>query len=194
MSLMKKLLRSQARQTLLAMPPDVRARKSAQAAQALIALAEFAQARSVMLYLPMADEVDTASIAQAAWQAGKHVLAPRTEAATRTMQAYEIHSLSEGLAPADKYGILEPSAGLPWPEEQIDFIVVPALGFDRRGGRLGRGAGYYDRFLIKATAALACGLAFDEQTFDELPMFDHDRRVDIVVTDSQVLDFRKQQT
>ena len=189
---MKKKLRIHIRQTLERMSPSLRRQKSALAQQALVALPEFQAAGSVMIYLPMKEEVDTSIIAQHAWQTHKHVLAPCVHLPDHTMQVFPIHSMLQGLVPGP-YDILEPRDGEPWPAERIDFIVVPGLGFNRRGGRLGRGAGFYDRFMAqvgwKATAVF-CGLAFAEQVVDDIPMFDHDEPVDIVVTDKEVLDFR----
>ncbi len=159
---------------------------------------EFRAARSVMIYLPMAEEVQTEPVARTAWSAGKKVLAPRVDLADRSMEAFEIRSLTENLVPGP-YDILQPTAGSPHPPHLIDLVLVPALAFDRRSGRLGRGAGFYDRFLRRVRPAalcppavfpLFCGLAFHLQIVDELPMFDHDQRIDIVVTDKEVLDFR----
>lgn len=196
---MKKKLRQQVRAVLERMTPVQRATQSEQAQRALVALPEFASARSVMVYLPMVEEVRTDFIAQTAWGLGKRVLAPRVYLATGAMEALEIHSLSEGLCPGP-YDIMQPSTGEPWPPAEIDLVVVPALAFCRQGGRLGRGAGFYDRFLLQARTGaprgnggirfpVACGLAFGEQVIPEIPMFDHDQWLDIVVTDKETLRF-----
>jgi 5-formyltetrahydrofolate cyclo-ligase len=66
------------------------------------------------------------------------------------------------------------------------------MAYDRQGGRLGRGGGYYDRFLGQpGLRAVRCGLAFAEQVVDELPTAPHDQPVDIVVTDQEVLRFNR---
>jgi 5-formyltetrahydrofolate cyclo-ligase len=196
---MKKKLRQQIRQVIEALPPALRGDKSVLAQRALTALPEFASAQTVMIYLPMVEEVDTADIARQAWAAGKRVLAPCVSLANHLMEASEIRSLRAGLEPGP-YDILQPKAGIPWPPGQIDLIVVPALAFSRRGARLGRGAGFYDRFLLRArdracggqrALPLAVGLAFDEQVLDDLPMFDHDQPIDILVSDKGLWDFRE---
>ncbi len=196
---MKKKLRQHIRQVIEALPPSVRRDKSLLAQRAMLALPEFAAAQTVMIYLSMVEEVDTAHIALQAWAAGKRVLAPRVYLADHSMDAFEIHSLRERLVPGP-YDILQPADGNPWPPGQIDLIVVPALAFSRNGGRLGRGAGFYDRFLLRArdrtcggqnALPLAVGLAFEEQVLDELPMFDHDQPIDILVSDKGFWDFRK---
>ena len=86
------------------------------------------------------------------------------------------------------FGIGEPAAGEAWPIEDIDLIVVPAVAYDRRGRRLGRGGGFYDRFLARGgLRARTCGLAFAQQIVQELPAESHDYPVEIVVTDREVL-------
>lgn len=70
-------------------------------------------------------------------------------------------------------------------------MLVPGLGFSRRGERIGRGMGYFDRFLAQAGfEGIACGLAFEAQLVDALPVDAHDRPVDMLVTQSRVLRFR----
>ena len=100
------------------MSPALRREKSGLAQEALVALPEFQAARSVMIYLPMKDEVDTSVIAEHAWQRHKHVLAPCVNLPDRTMQVFPIHSMLEGLVPGP-YDILEPRDGEPWPVERI---------------------------------------------------------------------------
>ena len=118
--------------------------------------------------------------------------------ADHSMEAFEIHSLRDRLVPGP-YDILEPPDGRPWPPEQIDFIVVPALAFSRSGGRLGRArasttgssSGRDKTRDAPRALPLAVGLAFDEQVLDDLPMFDHDQRIDILVSDKGLWDFRE---
>ena len=105
------------------------------------------------------------------------------------MLAVEIRSFDDGLVEG-RFGIREPGSGSPRPFEDIDLIVVPALAYDRTGGRLGRGGGFYDRFLARDDMrAVRCGLGFDEQVTEQLPTHAHDLPVAIVVTDRQVLRF-----
>ena len=188
---MKDRIRKQVRQILLEMPREVAADKSHAACTALVALREFQAADAVMIYLPMPAEVDSAAVALHAWQQDKTVLVPKVDWEQRHMMAVEIRSLEDDL-PEGKYGIRQPATGSPWPVEDIDFIVVPALAYDRRGNRLGRGSGFYDRFLATAgMRAVTCGLAFQEQVLDLLPIHQHDRGVDLLVTDAEVLRFNR---
>ena len=185
---MKHSLRKSIRRTLAAMPRDVGAAKSRTACEALLATEEFQAAHVIMLYAPIPMEVDAEPIAHAAWQEGKSVLAPKVNWRREQMVAVAIASMDD-LVPG-RFGIREPAGGEAWPADKIDFIIVPALAYDRRGNRLGRGGGFYDRFLAEAGCnAVTCGLAFDEQLVDQVPIHDNDIPVNMLVTDKEVLRF-----
>ncbi|MFB3894192.1 MAG: 5-formyltetrahydrofolate cyclo-ligase [Phycisphaerae bacterium] len=189
---MKRSIRKEMRARLAAMPADLAASKSRAACQRLIALKEFQDAATVMLYMNMPEEVDTTQAVLAAWDAEKTVLAPKVSWEHRHMEALEVRSLEAGLVTSEQ-GIREPQYGEPWPVESIDLIVLPALAFDRRGHRLGRGLGFYDRFLANPRIrAFRCGLAFAEQVVDELPITQNDQPVDALVTDVEALRFDRQ--
>ena len=84
-----------------------------------------------------------------------------------------------------KFGIPEPRAEASPAGNEFDLILVPGLAFDLRGGRLGRGKGYYDRFLAEAHG-LRAGVCFDDQIVGDVPLEPHDLRMDFVVTPSSV--------
>ena len=84
-----------------------------------------------------------------------------------------------------KFGIPEPCADASLAGNEFDLILVPGLAFDLRGGRLGRGKGFYDRFLAKAHG-LRAGLCFDDQIVGDVPLEPHDLRMDFVITPSSV--------
>jgi len=187
---MKHHLRKEMKERLAAISSEQARRKSGAACEALIALKEFRDAQAVMLYLPVPQEIDTAEIALSAWQGGKVVLAPKVNWSQKHMLAVQIHSLDDGLEDGG-YGIRQPAGSEPWPVEQIDLVIVPALAYDGSGGRLGRGGGFYDRFLsAPGLRAVTCGLGFHEQVVDELPLHSHDWPVDLLVTDRGVQRFR----
>ena len=188
---MKHHLRKEMKERLAAITFTQAKAKSYAACEALIKLPEFLNARVVMLYLPIPHEMDTAEIALHAWQQGKVVLAPKVNWAQRHMLAVQINSLDDGLEDGG-HGVRQPVAGEPWPVEEIGLVIVPALAYDARGGRLGRGGGFYDRFLAEqGMDAVKCGLGFHEQVVDELPMHSHDWPVDLLVTDQCVRRFRE---
>ncbi len=81
-------------------------------------------------------------------------------------------------------GIREPLTGRPMPVEFIDMVLVPGLGFTDNGYRIGRGMGFYDRFLAQPEfVGVSCGLAFDEQIVEQLPLLDHDVPLSMLITD-----------
>jgi len=186
---MKQRIRQQIKATLAAMSPEAARAKSLRACKALAQQAEFRDARAVMVYLDIHEEVDTTHLILAAWQDDKTVLVPRVAWKHKHMTAVAIHSLDTGIAETPA-GLREPTDTEPWPVEMIDLVITPALAFDRKGNRLGRGGGFYDRFLASPEMrAATCGLAFSEQLVDELPVSHHDYAVDLVVTDTEVLRF-----
>lgn len=74
----------------------------------------------------------------------------------------------------------------PLPNSQFDVVLVPLLGFDNKGNRLGFGGGWYDKFLSTQSSATTIGLAYDFQLVSELPIEPHDIRLSKVVTESRV--------
>lgn len=86
------------------------------------------------------------------------------------------------------YGVREPSGDATAWLYEVDFILVPGVAFDAKGGRLGRGGGYYDR-LLAGIAAPKIGLAFDFQIVDSVPLTEQDIRMDALVTETQALWF-----
>ena len=80
------------------------------------------------------------------------------------------------------------------PIKEIDLVVTPALGFDGKGNRLGRGGSYYDRFFANAELkAPRCGFAFAEQLVDSIPVAEHDKPVDFLVTDEGITYFNNRE-
>ncbi len=85
-----------------------------------------------------------------------------------------------------RFGMLEPAADLPVVDPAtLDLVLVPGVAFDRRGGRLGFGEGYYDRFL-PTTPALRVGVTYDECLADALPCDEHDQRMDWIATPTRL--------
>jgi 5-formyltetrahydrofolate cyclo-ligase len=185
----KQLIRLQLRQRLAAMSDLQRQTKSQTACNLIINSPEFAAARVVMLYLSAHLEVDTAPLALKCWQTGKTVVVPKVSWDQRRMLPVEITSLQTGLTTNER-GLREPVAGKPIPLAFIDLVVVPGLGFTPDGHRIGRGMGFYDRFLAQQEfLGLSCGLAFEEQMVPSVPILDHDMPLSMLVTDRGILRF-----
>lgn len=167
---------------------DLHAR-SARACQRLAETEAFRHAEALMLFLPMKHEVDATPLAIRAWQLGKTVTVPLVSYAQRHMIPVEIRSLSDPVT-VDERGIQSPRNGVPIPVDLIDLVVVPGLGFDTTGHRIGRGAGFYDRFLSQPNfGGTICGLALDDQVVPEVPTQKHDVPLHMLVTDRRTVRF-----
>jgi len=161
------------------MPEEVFAVENAEIFAAVKKLPEYKNAKNVFLYCSMKNEPDTYELIKDALKSGKKVSVPLITAEGE-MQAIVINDLSE--LKAGKYGIPAPSVyGEVMQKDDIDFILVPGAAFAADGTRLGRGGGYYDRFL-KNTRAFTAGVVWSDLCFDSLPHEAHDIPVRCVVT------------
>jgi len=155
----------------------------------LASLPQYARARTVMFYLDVRTEVRTRWFVPTAWDEGKRVVAPYCEG--HEIELFRLDGLDE-LAPGIMH-VLEPKPELRRQPDrhvaptEIDLIVTPGLAFDRRGGRLGYGKGYYDRFFHRVRAdSVKAAVCFECQMFPEIPLLPHDVRMDVVVTEKAV--------
>lgn len=185
----KKRLRQDFRARLAAIPADQLAERSAAACRRLLDQPEYQRAEVVMIFLSGPNEIETSQIALQAWSDLKRVLVPKVAWDQRRILPLEIRSLTSDIGPG-YMGIREPIDGMPIPVADIDLVVVPGLAFDMQGNRLGRGRGFYDRFLShRDFRAVACGLALEEQLIDAVPHDETDVRVKMLVTDERVVRF-----
>lgn len=144
----------------------------------------FRKAGTVMFYAATPSEVDTRPLIDECIKMGKRAALPVTDTSRKKLIPVGIDNM-ESLAKSS-LGILEPARE----EEKIlspgafDLIVVPGIAFDKSGNRLGRGAGYYDRFLAGLPAnTVKVGLAFDFQVIDDVPVVPGlDIRLDFVIS------------
>jgi len=188
---MKQTVRKQVRRELASMDEMTRYTRSLAACKHLVRQEEFARADVVMIFLSLPDEVDTSALALAAWQMDKTVAVPKVQWEHRRMMPVEITHLETGMTTV-RHGVPEPAAGRPVPTEMIDLVIAPGVAFDRQGHRLGRGAGFYDRFLPQCDSrTVRCGLAFSMQVMDEMDAEPHDEPVDMLVTEEAVLRFTR---
>ena len=157
---------------------------------AFMSLPEYATADTVMFYIDVRSEVRTRHDLQLALESGKTIVVPWCNVAGE-LELFRLASMDE--LETGMYRILEPRQELRGlPEKQVavaelDLIMVPGVAFDRRGGRMGHGKGYYDKLLQHArpdTPLVA--LAFECQLFDEIPVAAHDIFMDRIITDLQV--------
>lgn len=188
---MKKELRERIRKIVAGISPEEAAAKSAAATERLVRTPEFGRAQVVMVFLSLPSEIDTTSLVLRCWQDHKRVLAPRVSWEQRRMLPTEIRSLTSDLVES-AMGLREPVSGSPIPIPIIDMVIVPGLAFDKNGNRLGRGRGFYDRFLAHPEfAGVTCGFAFDEQVLPEVPSDALDKPVSMLVTDKATRRFKR---
>ena len=152
----KRAARAWARELLRSVSPRDRAAKGSAAALSVTESDVFAACDLLLVFLSMPDEIDTSEVLRTAFHAGKRVAAPRMEGAEIVFAALD--ESWESL-PRDGLGIPTPPADIePLSLDEIlerkVLALVPGLLFDARGGRLGRGRGYYDRFLAAALSRL----------------------------------------
>ena len=134
--------------------------------------------KTILLYYSMADEVDTHNLVDLLREQGKTVLLPVTLAHELEIRRYEgPKTLQEGRA----FHIMEPTGAVFTQLHTIDLVIVPGMGFDPQGNRLGRGKGYYDRFLRLVPQAYKLGLCFDFQKVASVPTEDTDVRMDEII-------------
>jgi 5-formyltetrahydrofolate cyclo-ligase len=189
MSSSKAAIRRSLRERLAAIPAADRHARSVAACALVASVPEFVQARVVMLYLSTEQEVDTCPLALRCWQEGKTVVVPKVSWDQKRMLPVEISTLQTGMT-STGHGIREPVTGKPIPTDFIDLVIVPGIGFTATGHRLGRGMGFYDRFLAQPDfIGRTCGLAFEEQVIEEVPVLDHDIPLSMLVTDRGVRRF-----
>ena len=152
----------------------------------LFSLDEFRNAETVLFFYGIRSEPDTCEMMRRAFELGKTVALPKTYP-KGIMSARKIEGFDE-LTPS-RLGIPEPAESAPVIRpDDLDFIVVPAVAFDRDGYRLGRGGGYYDRYL-SYTNAFSCGVVRQKMLVPRVPREKHDIRMNCVATESEILRF-----
>ena len=147
----------------------------------------FGQAKSVMLYLAMADEPQMDGLISLALKQGKSVFVPALTAKYGFMEAALITSFEDLVI--GKLGLRMPDLSRAQVADPatIDLVLVPGVAFDHAGNRLGMGAGYYDRFLSRASHAETAGVIWDFQLMSAVVREDHDVPVQYVITEEQIL-------
>lgn len=181
----KKSLRQEIKSRLKAHGLEERNQKSLLIEKKLFAHDAFRRARTVCFFVGMDSEVHTLPMIEKSVQMGKRVLVPLTDLENKELKLFEIRDVKRDLVPG-VLGILEPDPAKAKQAraDEVEVIAVPGLAFDLKKNRLGRGAGYYDRFLSGLPPRVfKVGLAFSFQVLPDIPYEDHDHLVDEVLTD-----------
>jgi 5-formyltetrahydrofolate cyclo-ligase len=177
----KAILRRQLREVLKNFSPEDRAVGSVQLCQRVRDQTVWQSARSVLLFVPTLNEPDIRPLIAEALACGKNVSLPRYTSANDVYRPCLIRDGSRDLA-VGPFGIAEPVPACPiFDAKELDFALIPGLGFSLDGGRLGRGKGYYDRLLTEIPG-FKCGVGFDCQITPAVPLESHDVRLNCILT------------
>ncbi len=175
-------IRSKMKERLLSQGKEEKREKDRIIKEKLSALPEFKESKTIGFYISLASEVDTVALIDEALRAGKTVLAPVI--AGDDLRFHRIEDRKADLAEGP-CGILQPkkSREKPFPNDQMDLVIVPGVAFSKEGARLGKGRGFYDRFLKDLPRRVKrIGLAYDLQIIQDLPVTPQDVPVDTVIT------------
>ena len=180
----KQALRDAAKQRRRAIPEDEIAKKSARICAYLLEVIDGCD--PVMAYVSKPPEVDTHPFIRDLLREGRRVVVPIIEKETRTLRLSYLQDTT--LLVKSTFHVPEPIGNeIPAQASDIRTVIIPLLAFDRRGNRLGYGAGYYDRFLAQNPGIKKIGVAFSCQETDSVPGDENDVRIDIVVTEDEVI-------
>jgi 5-formyltetrahydrofolate cyclo-ligase len=189
----KRALRRSTLAALRALGDGARLARSAEALDRLVQGPWWARAVDILAYYPFREEVAVTPLLERAIEEGKRLWLPRIDG--DRLVFHRMEALGRGLV-AHGYGMQEPSPELPrFGAEGAAgpvLVLTPGVAFDREGNRLGRGRGYYDRFLRDLrrgglVQASAVAVAFAEQLVSTVPNGPEDEKVDAVVTDREVV-------
>lgn len=142
--------------------------------------AAFQLAKKILMYHSLPDELPTPAFLRK-WKGEKDFYLPRVNGVNLDILPFDESRLEIG-----SFHIEEPTGDEFMDSSELELIIVPAVAYDRKGNRLGRGKGFYDRLLCE-TKAVKIGVAYDFQLYDELPTEEHDVPMDYVITQSTVI-------
>lgn len=190
----KALIRGEVKEAIGRMTKTDRRRLSSVIGDRVVCLPAWAHSDHLLVFSSTADEVDTGPLIRAARRVGKVVYLPRIFGRDIRFHLFASFGLER-----HPYGMLEPppeaplwSVGAAYPTPRRTVIICPGLAFDHEGMRLGRGKGYYDRFLATlhqsgSEGVTVIGICFDIQTIARVPSGPEDQRMDAVVTESRTI-------
>ena len=174
----KKKLRDEIRRRKQGFTPEQLRDLSRPIVARLLAHPRIREAESVLLYYSLPDEVDTHDLIDRLYRQGKTVLLPVTLGDELEIRRYEG---PQRLRESHAFHIMEPEGAAFADLQAIELVIVPGVAFDGKGNRLGRGRGYYDRFLRQVPQAYKLGLCFGFQMTETVPVGPTDVAMDEVL-------------
>ena len=188
-------MKQELRRTLLKMreklPKKEFFEKSKSIKNKLFEMNEFKEADYILFYVSYDNEVYTHDMIKECISYKKKIIVPISNKQNRSLILSKLDDWSN-LEPGF-YGILEPRKDKikEIPIDDIDLIIVPGVGFDEKGNRIGHGKGYYDNLLRNSKDAMHIGLAFEFQIVEAIPAEKHDISVDRIITEKRIIACRK---
>lgn len=171
------------------MSKDEAVSKSNDVTKFLLSTDAYKNANTIMAYIDFRNEVNTEKLIKKAIEDGKKIVIPISIVETRQLVLSELIDYDNELE-SGAYGILEPKKEFirETDPKSVDLVLIPGVAFDRRGFRIGYGAGYYDRFLERVRPDVSkIALAFDLQMVPFAYEDSHDVPVDMVITESEII-------
>ncbi|MDD1723539.1 MAG: 5-formyltetrahydrofolate cyclo-ligase [Methanospirillum sp.] len=184
MSIEKEKIRAELRERRWAIPASLRETKSRKICRHLADVVE--EDETVLVYCAKEPEVETCWFIDHLLEEEIDVVVPVIEKEEISLRLSYIRT-RDVLSPST-FQVPEPVGWeIPAESDTITTAVIPMLGFDRNGGRIGYGAGYYDRFLSEQTHIRTIGIAYSQQELPSIPVQKHDIRMDMIITDESVI-------
>ena len=165
------------------------AKKTKQIEDNLFEFANFLESKIVLLYVNNKTEVPSRDIIKKCFGFDKIVILPAFDIKTYEMKLMKVDGLDNGLITGPR-GILEPDVNRckVVPVDCVDLAIIPGVAFDEKGGRIGTGEGYYDRFIPKLSVTTRkVAIALECQIIQQVPLESHDKYVDIIITEERII-------
>ncbi|MHB1606874.1 MAG: 5-formyltetrahydrofolate cyclo-ligase [Leptospirales bacterium] len=178
----KAALRSRMLRLRNGLSPAIRSEKSQKIRSSILSLCHEYAPGPIHLFLPFGTEPEIRPLLEPLWRRGFQLVVPVVSPGGLILAPLEPWTV---LFPGP-FGILEPKGFDPVPEDRIALYLLPGVAFDRNGGRLGYGKGYYDRLLIRCTTP-KFGVSYDEQIVSSVPILETDILVDGIITDKEIV-------
>ncbi len=176
----KKEIRQTVRQLKNNLSEDEKSRAARQVLRLIEHITAFNRAKSILVYHSLPDELSTNDLI-AEYSSKKLLFLPRVNGDDLDILPYSPDMLEAGA-----FNIKEPTGDNIIDPTEIDVVIVPGVAFDLNGNRVGRGKGYYDRLLAR-TNAITIGVGYDFQLFESFEVEPHDKVMDYIVTERQIL-------
>ena len=179
----KENLRSALKKKRDGLNKELRLKKSEKIVNFLRNINEFKQSKTIFCYVSYESEVETFSLINYILESDTDLFVPKIISRTK-MIAVKLDDIAN--LEFDDIGILTPKSNKIL-SEKVDTVITPGIGFTKKGGRLGYGRGYYDRWFSINEVKTKIGIAFEEQVVMNLPLEKTDINMDIIITEKEII-------